>query len=79
MYSGNLRNSGTSAGIKCPCMYYFCDFCGNFPIRGIREGTFFTYENMELHLGGSYPAKIFRANTSPYELNSTDSFTFLLK
>jgi dipeptidase E len=51
----------------------------NATVVGLREGTFFKYEHRELHLGGSYPAKIFRTNTAPYELNSADSFTFLLK
>jgi dipeptidase E len=51
----------------------------NSTVVGLREGTLFKYENDELRLFGSSPAKIFKANEIPYELNAADNFSFLLK
>ncbi len=48
-------------------------------VVGLREGTMLQVENEQIHLIGNRNARIFKKGTNPFELNSTEDFSFLMK
>jgi dipeptidase E len=51
----------------------------DFPVVGLREGSFFRVKKDEIKLGGSLNARIFEKGKDAYELSPEDDFGFLLK
>lgn len=47
-------------------------------VVGLREGTMLRFENNMLSLLGNKPAKLFRHNAMPYELETSRDFSFLI-
>lgn len=48
-------------------------------VAGLREGCMFLVENGTIKHIGSRSCRIFKYNTKPYELESSDDFNFLIK
>ncbi len=57
----------------------FIEINENDYVVGLREGTILKLEGNKLDLLGKLSARIFKKSQAPYELNSGDDFSFLLK
>ena len=56
----------------------FIEINPNVFVVGLREGTMFWYEEGQLRLIGKKPARIFRKDAEPKELDASSDFSFLL-
>jgi dipeptidase E len=51
----------------------------DLPVVGLREGSFLKVSGNDIQLHGELPMRIFEKNKTPYEVNSGDDISFLLK